>query len=330
MTAVPVVSVVVSTYNRSHLLARLTESVAAQRGVGPFELVIVDDCSTDDTDAVLTELAEKSSIPVRALRTPRNGGPARGRNLGWRSAAAPLIAFTDDDCTPEPDWLANLVAELGRAEVVQGKTLPNEAQAAGRGPFARVVWIESWSDQFETCNMGYRRDVLERLGGFDESFTRPFGEDVDLGWRAVEAGASTAWSDGAVVRHDVEHNGRLRDFADTVKDTRRKVYAVLMVKRHPRLRDRLLFRRVFYRDSHPPAIAALGGVALLLTRPRSARTTALALLCCLPYVAFRAFVKPSIAQRRNYPVVIPMQLAVDAAEVAVMVVGSVRFRCVVL
>ena len=329
VTESPCAAVVVSTYNRAHLLPRLVDAIARQTGVGPFELVIVNDGSTDDTDAVLDELARRGSAAVHVVRSPSNRGPAHGRNLGWRAAGAPLIVFTDDDCVPEPEWLAALVDGLGTADVVQGPTLPDPIQAAGRGPFARLMWVERWSDQFETCNVGYRRAVLEQLDGFDESFRRPFGEDVDLGWRAIDLGVSTRWVDAAVVRHDVVHSGRLRDFIDTVKDTRRKVFTALMVRRHPGIRRRLLFARIFYRDSHVVTIVALIGFALLALRPGQASRW-WALLLLLPYVMFRAFLRPSIARRRHLPIVIPMEFVVDAAEVGVMLVSSARFRRLVL
>src|SRR3546814_1007830 len=66
--------------------------------------------SGDDTWDVLTGLAERSALCLRPLRIEENHGPAPARNLGWRSSSAPYVAFTDDDCVPRPDWLAQSLA----------------------------------------------------------------------------------------------------------------------------------------------------------------------------------------------------------------------------
>jgi glycosyltransferase involved in cell wall biosynthesis len=326
----PEVSVVVATHNRARLLPRLVDCLERQRKVGPFELLIVDDCSSDDTWEVLQDLARRSRVSVRPLQTTTNLGPASARNLGWRSARAPLVAFTDDDCRPASDWLFRLVAPLDRVDVVQGCTEADPNEAADRGPFARVQIVNQWSGLFECCNIAYRRSALERVGGFDESFRRPFGEDVDLGWRAVEDGASVQWEPEALVLHDVETSGdRVRDWVAWVKDTKRRVYAPLMVRKHPGLRDQL-HRRWFYKAHHPPTLIALGGLALLGWRRGGRGRFVAAAAMALPWLLHRTVRSPYPSRRVYYPVVLPMAFVSDAVEVGVMVVGSFRFGAVVL
>jgi GT2 family glycosyltransferase len=326
----PRVSVVVSTYNRADSLPQLIAALENQEGVQPFEAVIVDDCSTDRTPEALRELVQRTRFPLRVLQTSVNSGPATGRNLGWRAARAPLIAFTDDDCRPDPAWLVRLIAALERADVVQGQTRVDPVELGGVGPFARVQVIEEWSGLFECCNVGYRREVLERIGGFDESFPRPFGEDVDLGWRAVELGASVAWAPEVLVVHDVETSGnRLRDWALWMKDIRRRVYAALMVKKHPGLRTQL-HRRWFYKPHHPRTLAALVGLGIIATGPSGRLRWLAAAASIAPWLHYRAVVDPRPARRRNYPVVLPLTFIGDAADVGVMLVGSIRFRTILL
>jgi hypothetical protein len=209
----PVVSVVVPTHNRSHLLSRLIAALRAQEGVGPFEIIVVDDGSDDATPEVLGRLAAAGSVPISAPRLAVNKGPAAARNEGWRRARAPLVAFIDDDCTPERRWLASLVEALGGADLAQGKTVPDPDQMANRNAFSHTVVVEGEWGYYESCNIGYRRALLERLGGFDEAFRSSsaarhragpmFGEDTDLAWRAKAAGARIAFEPGAVVLHDV-------------------------------------------------------------------------------------------------------------------------------
>src|SRR5438093_9901845 len=104
----PIVSVVVPTRQRAPLLSRLVAALEVQADVGAFEVIVVDDASADGTGTALERLASAASIPVRAVRLAARRGPAGARNVGWRLARAPLVAFTDDDCVPQPGWLAAL------------------------------------------------------------------------------------------------------------------------------------------------------------------------------------------------------------------------------
>ncbi len=292
--------------------------------------MIVDDCSSDTTRERLTALVAQASFPIVPLRTARNSGPAAARNLGWRASRAPVVAFTDDDCRPDSKWLARMTEALEQADIVQGPTLLDPDEAAGRGPFARTQWVTSWSGQFDCCNIGYRREVLERCGGFEERFRRAFGEDTDLGWRAVERGATTAWEPEAVVRHGVETTGdRLRDWVVWVNDTRRRVYAPLIVRRHPGLRA-TLHRRWFYKPHHPRTLLALAGLAAVALKPGRGRRWLAAGACALPWVQYRIVVNPRPARRRNLPVVLALTFVGDGTEVGVMLVGSARFRTLLL
>src|SRR3954452_12468363 len=102
----PALSVVVATRNRADRLPRLVRALEAQEGAPPFELVVIDDASTDATSTVLAQLAASSSMRIVAHRLVDQRGPAAARNAGWRSARGELVAFTDDDCEPQPGWLA--------------------------------------------------------------------------------------------------------------------------------------------------------------------------------------------------------------------------------
>src|SRR5262245_61414849 len=114
MTTTMEVSVVVPTYRRAANLPRLVAALEAQTlPADRFEVVLVDNGSDDDTPAVLAELAASTRLHLVPLRIDVNEGPARARNAGWRASSAPLVAFTDDDCVPRPDWLEQVVATAG-------------------------------------------------------------------------------------------------------------------------------------------------------------------------------------------------------------------------
>ena len=331
MTAQPQISVVVPSRNRSHLLTRLLRCLADQRGVNAFEVIVVDDCSDDDTAHVLAQLADQSPFPLTAASTKRPAGAAAARNVGWRLATAPLVAFTDDDCRPEPLWLASLVSGFADAGVVQGATSYSASEAAGRGPFSQVVSVEQWSGQFETSNVAYRRDVLERLDGFDERFEGDsYGEDVDLGWRALEGGARSTFADDAIVVHDVKRGTALEEVAAAVRQARRWRHIGRVLHEHPGYRPYRLYRGPFLFATHPPTLLALAGLGVLAAGPRNRATRTLAICCVLPWLRHRTLVEPRGGRRRHWPAVLPAAFVVDAVETLTVVYSGARYRTLVL
>ncbi len=177
-----------------------------------FEVVVVDDGSTDGTWSALEALAGTTTLRLRGLRLGRSVGQGPARNVGVRVAQGETVAFTDDDCIPERSWLRSLTEPLNGGEnaphaVVQGRTegWPEDDR---HGPWARTVWVLRPTWLFETCNIAYRRRDVELAGGFpgrDEVPSGPdgklVGEDAILGWRVVERGAQLRFEPGALVHH---------------------------------------------------------------------------------------------------------------------------------
>jgi glycosyltransferase involved in cell wall biosynthesis len=322
----PAVAVVVATYNRAALLPRLIAGLEAQREVADFEVVIVDDASTDDTWTVLNQLAANSTIDLRCERLARNAGPATARNVGWRATTAPLVAFTDDDCVPAATWLVRLIRSARDHDVVQGRTLPDPLQRAALGPFSRTLDISHEDGYYQTCNIAYRREVLEQLDGFFEQFRFPAGEDTDLAWRAKDAGATTTFDADAVVHHDI----RPSDFLVAIRDSWRWQSAALAVSRHPELRDAFVSRYV-WRRAHGLAIGAVVGVAAVALGPRSKLAWLAGAALAAPYVRYRTATAPlpGIGPKRRW-LLLPGALAVDSVEVTACLVGSARHRTLVI
>lgn len=181
------VDVVVPTVGRPSL-ARLLQALAEGTGPRPRRVLLVDD--RRDPDRPLVDVPPGLRAAVEVLRG-RAAGPAAARNVGWRASAAEWIAFVDDDVVPGPDWLQDLADDLRAAapEVggVQGRLhvpLPTwrrptdwERNVAG---LAHARWA--------TADLAYRREALERVGGFDERFPHAYREDADLGLRVTAAG----------------------------------------------------------------------------------------------------------------------------------------------
>jgi len=209
------ISVVVATHNRRALLERVAEAVCQQSlPADRTEVILVDDGSTDGTDALGAELAKRGH--VRYLRQ-ENRGVAAARNRGIREAAGDVVAFTDDDCLVPPDWLERLadgyarhpeVIGVGGRLVAPPDVLRTRAVARLEDHVARCVYGAGDQEAlggFEcpaggTNNMSYRRTALLEVGGFDESFP-PFvwGEDADLKLRLTLRGGRLLYVPVAVL-----------------------------------------------------------------------------------------------------------------------------------
>jgi glycosyltransferase involved in cell wall biosynthesis len=319
MVVVPEVSVVIPTRDRAARLAAALKALRAQTlDTGRFEAIVVDDGSGDGTADLLEREAGEDGLRLRVVRLA-GGGPAAARNAGWRAAEAPLVAFTDDDCEPTSAWLeATLRAATGSpGAIVQGPTapIPRERDLLGR-PFARTRLIDGPSPWFATCNIAYPRALLERLGGFDERFAEALGEDTDLGWRALEAGARVEFIPEAVVHHAVEDLGPV----GYMRHALRGADAVYAFRRHPGLRAQTLRYGVFRNPSLARLALALAGLAL-------ARRHRAAVLLVLPYA--RNVLGRSIASGGG-PLLAPYLLAYDLVQAYTSLRGSIRHRRLVL
>ena len=319
------VSVVVATYGRAAMLTRLLDAIAMQELDAPFEVVVVDDASPDDTQLVL-EARRQDPYALVTLCQARNGGPAAARNRGWRAARGELVCFTDDDCVPQPGWLRALVEGLGIADVAQGRTVPNPDQLDSWGPFSLTIERRSEDGFYETCNIGYRRVWLEQLGGFDERFRYAYGEDSDLAWRAREAGARTTFCENAVVHHEV---WPFR-WQAVLRDLRRREGAVLLVKNHPDLRRLFPYGGLFQKETHVPALVAAAGLAVAARRPGSLPRLAVAGGAVVAYYRVCRKRRRGPQRLRQWPVVLPGMLALDLAEVASLASASWRLRSLLL
>jgi hypothetical protein len=246
-------------------------------------------------------------------------GPADARNAGAAATSAPLLAFTDADCFPAPDWLAAAVRALERADLVQGAVRPERPP----GPFDRTLWVQRRSALWESANLLMRRELFDAVGGFEQwivpSIGKSFGEDMWLGWRASRLGAVLDFAPDAAVEHAVFE----RDPAAYVEERRRLRYFPAAVRRMPELRDAFLHGRVFLDASTRDFDLAITGCALAAAR-RSPKPLALA----APFAVRVA--RRASPHGRHAPTVAAAEIAAHVVGAYSLALGSVRHRTPVL
>ncbi len=179
------ISVIVPTYNRVDLLKKQVFALVNQKiDPGKYEIIVVNDGSTDDTAQYLSSC--EGLYPNFQFITQNNGGPAKARNTALNLAKGSIIAFTDDDCEVAPNWLATIEKELDKGLVgLQGLTYTDRDQVT---PLTHQIDNETGHNSVPTCNAAYHKELLLDIGGFDETFPHPHNEDADVSWRMQELG----------------------------------------------------------------------------------------------------------------------------------------------
>jgi glycosyltransferase involved in cell wall biosynthesis len=195
----PAVTVIIPTHDRRDLVLQALEALGRQRGPA-FEVVVVDDASTDATTEAVLERAGALGLHGRVVRRAGRGGPAGARNCGLLYARAPIIAFTDSDCLPAEGWLAaGLAAFAPGVDIVQGRT---EAPPDATIPFFNhFIETRRLDGHYSTSNLFYRREAIVAVGGFDPGCD--YWEDTDLGYRVRRLGRSVRYEPSALVFHQV-------------------------------------------------------------------------------------------------------------------------------
>ncbi len=234
------VSVVIPTYKRPDLLGRCLAALDAQDfDPAGYEVIIADDAASEATRRQVDAFAAQARPRVVYAPVTGTHGPAAARNVGWRLARAPVIAFTDDDTIPDPGWLAagvaafeadkDVVAVTGRVVVpLPPEPTDYERDAAG---LERA--------EFVTANSFCRRDALAAVGGFDERFRAAWREDSDLQFALLRHGGKLVREPSAVVVHPV----RPARWGVSLKQQRKVQFDALLYKKYPDIYRERIRRR---------------------------------------------------------------------------------------
>ena len=202
LKSAPKVSVVVATYNGGKTLRGCLHSLK-KLNYPDYEVIVVDDGSRDS----VPEIAQ-SIDGVRYIRQD-NMGLSVARNTGLHAATGEIIAYTDDDCRADEDWLYYLAGDLAGSDfkAMGGHNfLPPDdgltaaaVMAAPGGPI-HVMLTETEAEHIPGCNMAFYKDALQEIGGFDPIY-RKAGDDVDVCWRLVQAGHRIGFNPAGFVWH---------------------------------------------------------------------------------------------------------------------------------
>lgn len=195
------ISIIIPTFNRLRWLKKCLQQLNNQVYDGRYEVIVIDDGSNDGTGDYLrlNKAAFRFSI---LLLLQKNKGPAAARNYGIRKAKGNIIALLDDDSIAEPNWLEEISTsfqELPRdCAVVKGKT--KMYGYSDLGAFLQNNFDDS--DSWITNNIAYRKEILCKVGLFDEmNFSLAAWEDLDLGYRIQRAGYKRFYNPKAIIYH---------------------------------------------------------------------------------------------------------------------------------
>ena len=226
------VSVVVPTCGRPELLNRCIQALCEQTlDADCYEIVIVDDRPHARTAEIVDAWRRRTAPHGPALiYLPNHGphGPAAARNRGWQSAHGDIIAFTDDDTVPTAQWLEQGLAALGaHGEVLRGRiVMPLTGTPTDYERDARQLETAD----FVTANCLCRKDILERVGGFDERFRMAWREDSDLYFRLLDMDVKVIDAPNAIVVHPV----RPAPWGVSISQQKKILFDALLYKKHPR------------------------------------------------------------------------------------------------
>ncbi len=205
----PKISVVVCSYNGSRTIRECCEGLTLLQYPN-YEVVVVNDGSTDKTPEIVREYG------FRMIST-ENRGLSSARNTGMEAATGEIIAYIDDDASPDPHWLQYLAAAfmnssfaaIGGPNIAPpDKGIVADCVANAPGGPCHVLLSDRMAEHIPGCNMAFRKKDLQAVGGFDPQY-RSAGDDVDVCWRIQQSGRVIGFSHAAMVWHHRRNSIRM-------------------------------------------------------------------------------------------------------------------------
>ena len=244
----PRVSIIIPAYNAEETIEKCLTALRRQTTpLDSYEIIVVDDGSTDSTCAQVTKIKN-----IRLFKQ-ENAGPSAARNLGVNQALGEIVLFTDDDCEPVEDWIDRMLGPFQEEDIVgvkgtyltrQKELVPRFVQLEFEDKYDRMS-KDKFVDFIDTYSAGYRRSILIANNGFDTTFPVASTEDQELSFRLAQQGFKMVFEPRAKVYH-LHHPRDIKEYWQ--KKFNIGYWKVVVHQRHP---NKLL------RDSHTPQILKL-------------------------------------------------------------------------
>ncbi|MEM7330880.1 MAG: glycosyltransferase family A protein [Chloroflexota bacterium] len=195
------ISIIIPAYNAEKTLGSCLQALKAQTVQQPYEIIVVDDASIDQTAAV----AQQHSAIL--LKLPQNRGAAAARNLGLKHAQGDIICFTDADCLPRPNWLEQMIQPFDNPEIIGCKGIYETQQTEWVARFVQIEYEDKYDllkkaqfiDFIDTYSAAYRKSHLLKHDGFDERIF--YVEDQELSFRLAAEAYKMVFQPAAIVGH---------------------------------------------------------------------------------------------------------------------------------
>lgn len=211
MDPVRKISVIIPAYNCAATISKSLAALSAQDHPPGLEIIVVDDGSTDQTAAAIQAFPQ-----VKYFYQP-NAGPAAARNRGAAVASGEILFFTDSDCVPHKDWVLKMIQHFTDPQVaaVAGSYgIANPQSWLASGIHAEIMFrhhrlMPLNPKAFGSYNVAIRREIFQKVGGFDTSYRYASGEDNDLSYKIGKSGYKIYFERSALVdHHHTESLGR--------------------------------------------------------------------------------------------------------------------------
>ena len=238
------VSVIIPAYNAEKTIRKCLEPLMSQDYAEEYEVIVVDDGSTDSTPHMVSEFNK-----VRLIKQ-ENAGPAAARNKGAAEAEGEILLFTDADCVPEHNWISEMLKPFNENKEVigvKGRYKTNQKEIVAR--FVQLEYEDKYNymlknkyiDFIDTYSAGFKKESFLEMGGYDTEFPVACAEDVELSYRLSNKGYKMVFNPDAIVYHT--HPNRLLDYLK--KKYKFAFWRMLTLKKNPNKATK---------DSHTPQI----------------------------------------------------------------------------
>ncbi len=228
----PHASVIIPVFNAEKTIENCLASILNQTVTRTFEVIAVNDGSTDST----LKLLERLKHPKLRIVNQSNAGPAKARNAGATIALGDILLFTDSDCIADPNWLNQMVEPFADPEVAGVQGAYRSKQKEWIAQFIQIEIEHRYERPKQAKNLdwvgsysaAYRKNIFMQVHGFDENFSKASGEDPELSFKIQKAGKKLVFNPNAIIYH--QHPTRLAQYLK--KKFQHAYWRVLLYRKH--------------------------------------------------------------------------------------------------